>query len=312
MSNKKDKPGLFIGVYGPAKTGKTWAAISLAAGDGYFIGSPNALIAAETVFGEDLSKRIFLCRLASDVVNALKKISSMKKLPKTIVIDDFSLIMDRTIDSLEDEKSSNKAKFWRGVKDAAFDVSRWSRYLNARGVNVVINFHEQPPRVSSGRPVRGGPRLIGQLPEQMCAELDIILKVEYDVTCKPWPYIARTISRDYIAGDRLSVFVDGAPFNLSEGLRRAGYDVPYCAAVILSLGLSKLKTKPDAIVERISKLNPEDLRIEFERLKQENISDVACMLLFQDGMHRKALRSGWCNQMLDSLFEPEKSGEDEW
>jgi hypothetical protein len=305
----QNKPGLFIGVYGPAKVGKTFAALHLAGSNGFFVAQNNAVLAAHTVFGQDLTDRLRYANTAGDAVGI------MAALPagiSCVVVDDFSLMMDRTVDKLEGEKKGNVGKFWRGVKEACFNIAHMARRLNAKGIHVVVNMHEQPPRVSSGKPIRGGPRLIGQLPEQFAAELDIILKVEYESTAKPWPYVARTISRDFIAGDRLSVFVDGAPFNLAEGFRQAGYDIPYSDFVVTCLTLAEIDKTADQIVETFSRF-PERREALVQELLQAGVDNRAVLLLLQDGVHRQSLSVGWIDGLLQSLISVDEiDSEEDW
>jgi len=218
-------PGVFICLYGPSKAGKTVA--SAAAGStGAFIGAPSGLMSARQFLGiKDLDIRP--AKLVPEATAQIKSLLSPKApyIP-SIVMDDFSLMVESTINEYESSKGRNG--MWSALTRDVLEIRDAAREATERGTIVIFNCHEQPPRNSSGKFVRGGPALPGQLPEKFSGMVDVIARVVFEPTAAPWKYqLCFEPQPDYVCGDRLGVFPGKAPMNIAEGLRHAGYPIPY-------------------------------------------------------------------------------------
>jgi hypothetical protein len=144
----------------------------------------------------------------------------------SIVMDDFSLMVESTINEYESSKGRNG--MWSALTRDVLEIRDAAREATERGTIVIFNCHEQPPRNSSGKFVRGGPALPGQLPEKFSGMVDVIARVVFEPTAAPWKYqLCFEPQPDYVCGDRLGVFPGKAPMNIAEGLRHAGYPIPY-------------------------------------------------------------------------------------
>lgn len=212
--------GVFATIYGPSKTGKS-TCTGAAGAAGLFIAAPGGLLPLKTFLG--LEKVNVLP--AKNVEEAAKILDREAGKHPTIVVDDFSLLVEQTVSQLE--KSHSFGEMWRALRAQVLRVRDSARDATEKGTHVIFNCHESPPRTSSGKYVRGGPSLPGQLPEQFSAFSDVVARVVYDETAAPWKFVLQTVSdSQYIGGDRLAIFPASSPMNLGEALRAAGYDLP--------------------------------------------------------------------------------------
>ena len=96
--------GVFICLYGPSKAGKTVA--SAAAGStGVFVGAPSGLMSAKRFLGIE-KLNILPARTVPDAIEAIEKAVNKGGVP-SIVIDDFSLIVETTINEYEGTKGAS-------------------------------------------------------------------------------------------------------------------------------------------------------------------------------------------------------------
>ncbi len=212
--------GIFAVFYGPSKTGKS-TATGAAGACGLFIAQPGGLLPLKNFLGLDNIE--FMC--PKDVEGAAELVASSAGKHPTIVVDDFSLLVEQTVQKLETKHSFGD--MWRALRHQVLTMREAARAATASGTHVIFNCHEVPPKTSSGKYVRGGPKLPGQLPEQFAAFADIVARVAFEETAAPWKYVIRTgPSHEYVSGDRLDVLPDPSPMNLAEGLRAAGYEIP--------------------------------------------------------------------------------------
>lgn len=204
-------PAPAIAVYAPPKAGGTVLGASCALGpDALIVGIPNDLIPITSFLGID---KYNLHELSNDSkwsdISKVIKANAGKK--KVIYVDDASFIDDRSYTN------------WKDYDKLLSAVATDAREAGRMGTTVIFRFHEQGPRLSSGKQVRGGPRMKGQQPEVFCGKMSIVLRLVHDTTASPWPFIMWTRPRaDYVAGDRYTVLPDCCAMNLAEGLREAG------------------------------------------------------------------------------------------
>ena len=215
----------------------------------------------------------------------------------TIVVDDFSLLAEVTIAELE--KTHSFGDMWRQLRADVFFVRDAARYANEKGTHVIFNCHYTPARVSSGKYVRGGPKLPGQLPEQFSAFADVVAQVEYDETAAPWKYVLRTgPDKENIRGDRLSIFPDPAPMNLGEALRAAGYEVSR------PKGMEWMEKTAESLAVSVLAEGIEEWRgtLKAAAKKLEGKKDIKHIRwVLQDALHRAVIRNSRDN-LIDEMF----------
>jgi len=296
---KVTESGIFVVIYGPSKTGKS-TVTGAAGAAGLFLAQPGGLLPIVNYLG--LKDVEFL--EPKQVEDAAKVVAKNAGQHPTIVIDDFSLLVEQTIQKLETKHSFGD--MWRALRHQVLAMRDAARMATAKGTHVIFNCHQSPPKTSSGKYVRGGPQLPGQLPEQFSAFADIVARVKYDPTAAPWKYVLRTgPDAEHISGDRLDIFPDPAPMNLGEALRLAGYDIPrpkgleWMEKVVVSLSDKVLE---HGIVEWREVLKPVA-----EKLRQKH-SLPHIRWAMQDTLHRAVLMNAQHN-LLDDLFI-EKTSED--
>jgi glutathione S-transferase len=219
----------------------------------------------------------------------------------TIVVDDFSLLVESTVTDLE--KVHSFGDMWRKLRQQVLFVRDSARYATSKGTHVFFNCHQVPPKVSSGKQVRGGPKLPGQLPEQFSAFADVVARAEYEETAAPWKYVLRTgPNPDYIAGDRLGVLPDPAPMNLREALIAAGYDLPR------PKGLEWMDKMADKLSALVLKNGLEEWRNVLSEAgktlaSKHDLRHVRWVL--QDSLHRAVIQNAGEN-ILDRMFIDEQ------
>ena len=294
------KPGLFVALYGPSKAGKTVASAA-AASTGIFIGPRHGLLSASTFLGlPDLDIRP--ARTVAWVTDEIEK--AIAKSPPAIVVDDFTLLVDATINQYE--KTKGKGAMWSALRNDVLQNRDAARAATEEGIIVIYNCHEQPPRTSSGKYVRGGPAMPGQLPEQFSGMVDVIGRTIFSPDSTPWKYqLMFGPQPDYISGDRLCVFPPISPMNLAEGSRHAGYDIPRpelvswiepavvkLSAMILEQGVDRWR---DVLVPAADKLKA-----------QYPVAHVRWAL--QDSLHRAVIRHHAEVRVLEAFsIEPESA-----
>jgi hypothetical protein len=295
--------GVFICLYGPSKAGKTVA--SAAAGsNGIFVGAPSGLLSARRFLGiENLDVRE--AALVPQAIAEIRK--ALEETPSSIVIDDFSLMVESTIN--EYESSKGRGGMWSALTRDVLEVRDMARAATSQGSIVIFNCHEQPPRNSSGKFIRGGPALPGQLPEKFSGMVDVIGRAVYEATAAPWKYqLCFRPQPDYVSGDRLSVFPGMAPMNIAEGLRAGGYIIPY------PRGLEWIGEVAQKISEKILEEGIENwssvLQDAAQKLREKQALPHARWAL-QDGLHRATLRHYETVEALEAFSCPEEEEDDD-
>ncbi len=201
--------------YGPSGVGKT-------TDQGYsfpralFAAAPGALNSIESVCGY-----MPATAQVATIEDATKLIKDVSGKFDWLVIDDFSFMAEQTFSKLE--KRLSGFKMWGRLRDVALEFRDTARYAK---VNVVMNCWEQSAKTAhNGSYVRGGPRLSGNLPEQIPAMCDIVLRAQHDLKRQPWPAVYHCkLDPSWVMKDRLNVAsaIHPAPMNLAEILRAGG------------------------------------------------------------------------------------------
>lgn len=204
--------------YGPSGVGKT-------TDQGYsfpralFASAPGALNSIQSVCGYmPATARV------ETIEDATKLIKEASGKFEWLVIDDFSFLAEQTFARLE--KRLNGFKLWGKLRDVVLTFRDTARMSN---VSVIMNCWEQPPKTAhNGAKVRGGPKLSGNLPEQVPAMCDIVLRAAHDTGRQPWPAVYRChLDPQWVMKDRFNVATrcDPCPMNLAEILRAGGLTV---------------------------------------------------------------------------------------
>lgn len=271
-SNGK-KEGAFIVLYGVSKAGKT-VCTGAASASGLVIAQPGALLPLRTFLGMEHVEERRAETLEMAIVHLRKEGA---KYP-VVAVDDFSVLVERSFNGN-----------WKKLTSDVYLIRDIARELTQKGTTIIFNCHEQPERTSSGKYIRGGPALPGQMPEKFCALADVVLRAVYDDTAAPWPFVLHARARgNYIAGDRISIFVDGGPMNIAEGLREAGYDVPR------PKGMEWQEKLAESAAKKILANGIEDWRDSLKEIiakvgDQKPKPQIRWAL--QDGLHRAVLRN---------------------
>jgi len=291
--------GIFGTVFGPSKTGKS-TCTGAAGACGLFIAQGGGLLP----LGSFLGLRDLQVMSAVNVHDAAKLVESEAHKHPTIVVDDFSLLVEATISQLEQKHSFGD--MWRALRSQVLMMRDAARSATEKGTHVFFNCHESPPRESSGKFVRGGPALPGQLPEQFSAFSDVVARVVYDETAAPWKFVLKTVSDSrYIGGDRLAIFPPSAPMNLAEALRAAGYEIP--RPEYLSWQEAVVEGLTSMILDKGIESWREVLRPAAEKLTSKHPKPHVRWAL-QDSLHRAILRRARSEMINDFLND----NDDEW
>lgn len=184
-----------------------------------FVANPGALKPAYHVVGH-----VPASVEARTIMDATKLVQENMKSSRydAVVVDDFSLLADSTVNVLEQRHTG--FKLWGALRDTVLEFRDVARHA---GCHVVLNAHESAPKTSNGMFIRGGPKLPGRLPEDLPTACDLVLRAAYDGTRRGWHAVYRCSIDDtqYVEKDRHGICPDKAPMNLAEILRAAGYAI---------------------------------------------------------------------------------------
>lgn len=205
--------------YGPSGVGKSTDA-GFSFPRALFLAAPGALHSVEHTCGYTPTSA-----MVPNIEGVTEILKDVSKRFDTVVIDDFSFMAEQTFVGLE--KKFQGFKLWGELRDVVMRFRDESRYA---GVNVVLTCWEGPPKVKpNGAKIRGGPMLSGNLPEQIPALCDIVLRASSEPARKPWPTVYRCNPADpnWVMKDRFDVapHANPAPMNLAELLRAAGVHI---------------------------------------------------------------------------------------
>lgn len=207
-----------IANYGPSGSGKTTDQL-YSFPNGLFIAPPGAIKPAHNVVGfvPDTVE-------AASIMEATKLLKDAAKTGKydAVIVDDFSLLSESTVNALE--KKLTGFKLWGALREYVLDFRDTARRV---GMHVVLTAHESTPRTINGTFVRGGPRLPGRLPEDVPTACDLVLRAAFEQNKRGWHAVYRCTIDDpnWVTKDRHGVTPDRAPMNTAEILRMAGYEI---------------------------------------------------------------------------------------
>ena len=212
--------------YGPSGIGKT-TDTGLSFPNALFIAAPGALQSIRNVAGyEPLVEHAVTIPDVTKLINTIGSYKAKGSDTKIdgVVVDDFSYLAEQTFAQLE--KKFNGFRLWGELRDAIIDFRNASRFAK---VHIIVNCWEQAPKDKpGGARVKGGPMLSGNLPEQVPAMFDMVLRCGLDPMRKPWPGIYQCVADpNYTMKDRLNIatLCHPAPMNMAELIRAADYPV---------------------------------------------------------------------------------------
>ena len=297
---KKKEPVLIL-TYGPSGSGKT-------TDNGYsfpnalFIAAPGALQSIRSTVG--FEPNTTKAESISDVTKLINHIGSHREKGgfthiDSIVIDDFSFLTEQTFSLLEKKHKGGGFALWGELRDQVMDFRNAARFAK---VHIIMNAWEQPPkdRKGGGR-VKGGPQLSGNLPEQVPAMFDMVLRCGFDTMRKPWSGVYQcSLDPNYIMKDRLHIAsrCNPAPMNLAELLRAAGYavsrraDAPWQEEVVETIARRLLDAGPAQDREQANTM--------FATLRAKGISEPNVRWTIRDALDRAVIRRAMAVQ--DNTF----------
>ena len=206
--------------YGDLKVGKT-AAVLAAFPTAAYVAAPGALSAAEALWGfpqpEGHDLPTFTeCRKFGEKLDPTKT--------PALVIDDATLIADRTAIYYRDEKHLGGFELWGAVLASAIKMRD---SLRRRGIHIIMTAHVGPAYVEQGVRYKGGPAFQGQARRKLPAAADLLLRTEERTgDGVSWGYVFRTPPHpDWLQGSRYNT-PDSVPANLREVLLSAGFALP--------------------------------------------------------------------------------------
>jgi hypothetical protein len=226
----------FVVICGPAGSGKTVDILRAVGASAVVAAAEGALKPIEPVLGNaaDLIMAEIRCSTIEEGTKALTNLRRSLangyrgKKPQWFVADEFSYMAARTAAALE--RRLKGFKFHAVLKQTVMDFRDAAR---SAGIGVICNCWDQPPKTtSSGKFVRGGPRLPSDLPEQFPGIADYVFLAKHDIAQVPWPWAYRTIGdQNWALKNRDHNTPPMAPMNLGVILRDAGYACPYPPAM---------------------------------------------------------------------------------
>ena len=145
-------------IVGGSGTGKTACLAHMLSHKGLAITPmPQACKVMNTVYGV-MPKRVVVTDLLEDAVKVIQKVKSSEV--DCLLLDDAHYMIENY--------ATRGDNFWDRMSKSLMTIGKLGSQLADKGVKVFVTVNEQPPRVSSGKRVRGGPLFPGQMPEKFC------------------------------------------------------------------------------------------------------------------------------------------------
>lgn len=218
---------VFGAVYGAGGSGKSSDFLFAFGGHALFVAPPGSLKPWRWIGLPHEPAQVTTAKLISDFTAVIEQHCGEKKGKKqyrALVIDDWSLAADYTVNAYEQGKTQKgKLKgfdLWGQVRD---DLLRFREVARWAGIHVLVNAHERGPHNDEKKGyVRGGLMLPGTMPEDMAKACDMALRVVYSAGEPLWPYVYHCDPDDqaYVEKDRNGLTPVVAPLNIAEILRQ--------------------------------------------------------------------------------------------
>jgi hypothetical protein len=209
----------FVCQYGRPKLGKTSDDL-FSFPRAVWIAAPGALKPSLGLVGYEPTKQFY-------VEHIREATAIVEQIPKgkfdAVVVDDFSLLVERTVAALE-RGGVKGFELWGQVYKQALRLREVARVC---GIHVILNAHEVCPNTDEhGHFWLGTMALPGKkLPYSIPAACDLVVRAEPNEEVKfGWPvsYRCDPSGTDWITGDRHNVTPKLSPMNLGEILRLVG------------------------------------------------------------------------------------------
>ena len=213
-------------IYGPSGGGKT-ADCGLSFPNALFVAQPGALQSIRAV--AHYNPKMVHANYITEITSLILAVGERKEKGDTtidaLVVDDFSYVAEQTF-ALHERSKLTGYKLWGALRDDVIEFRNAARFAK---MHIITSCWEQAPKDKpNGARVKGGPMLSGNLPEQVPAMFDLVLRCGLDQLQKPWPGTYQCVAdANYTMKDRLHIAsrCHPAPMNLGEIMRAAGYSV---------------------------------------------------------------------------------------
>lgn len=233
-------------VYGPSGWGKTVDAL-FAFPQAIFLAMPGALKGWKNIVGLPFEPAqpagaIRTIPEATEFIRANGK----NRTWTGFVVDDFSLMADRTVAQIEAKYTAREARvFWGEIRKVMIDFRDVGREFQK---HIIVNCHIRPPHTHEKKGwIMGGPALPGTMPEDFPKAVDLCVRVVKEDTYPDWPFVFAADPRDaeYVQKTRLGEAASLLPMNTGELLRLDyGVEGP--------LGLARLFPWQEKVVEKLA------------------------------------------------------------
>jgi len=278
----------FTIIYDELKGGKTTDLLA-AFPRATWVAAPGALAPAESVWGFKPPARYDLetFRQVSELADRLKPSDI------ALVIDDATLLADRTADYLMTRKGLSGYDLWGTI---LIQAVRMRDKLRRKGIHIAFSCHPRHAHMEAGVRVKGGPSFQGQCFLKLPSAADFLLRGEARGESKEanggvgWPRVYRTgYSPDWMQGSRYAT-PDMSPMNLGEILRLASYAIPR----LPGLEWQELVAEKLAGILQGHLDDPEYVQNRLETAKKailtRNIEEAHAYWALRDGYDRAVLR----------------------
>ena len=215
----------FVMTYGKSGSGKTVDCM-YSLPNALFIAPPGALKPWKNIIGLPNQPARANNVGTIEEATALLRQEGPKRRWQALVVDDFSLMSDRTHQQAE-ERGLTKFVFWGYMRKTLMEFRDVAREF---GLHIVVNCHIRNPHTDEKKGwIMGGPMLPGVMPEDFPKSVDACLRVVPDENYPRWPFVYSGDGRnaEFVEKTRLGDAITTLPMNLGEILRlEYGMDGP--------------------------------------------------------------------------------------
>jgi hypothetical protein len=217
---------LVVLIYGPSGAGKTTDAV-YSFPNALHIASRGALLPAQHVCGYQPAE--IAVSTIDEATQQLQRLSSQGAKYDSVVVDDFSYVVEKTFTLIEQKyaRSNNNFAKFSDLARTALQFRDTARHMNC---HVILNCWEKAPRSQNGQSLKGGPQLTGKLVDAIPALCDVVYRTGFEPMRKPWAGVYRCNQSEgipYIMKDRthIGTQLGTMPMNMGEIFRAAGYPI---------------------------------------------------------------------------------------
>ena len=283
----------FILVYGKSGMGKT-TDCGYSFPNALFVAQKGALQSIRHTCGYDPAQvTVYDLFELNNLLTKLKKEGSEYK---TLVIDDFTILVDRTKAKLSDRMRDIRALYGK-LQDL---VIRFRALARDCDMDVILTCHERDPRTNDKNEfIRGGPYLSGKLAEDLPSDSDIVLRCGTEGMMKGFQGIYRCeMSTRFVMKCRFNIcyHISPLPMNLGEILRAVSDERERLGYAPIRVDRHPNFAQQEELVEKFSRhleqftdFTPEVNNL-YSSLLQGGISSHAARWTLRDAIDRTIIR----------------------